>query len=89
MKIQILTQEESELLLKEEMDMKRLWSREQIINDAKLMMSMPDLGNTKWVAFEDREEFYKWLESNEAWELWQKTPYTLQLAKHFAINKNK
>ncbi len=85
--IKILTEEESAQMRQKELEMKRLWSREQIVADAKLMMSMPDMGNTKWVLSKDREDFYKWLESNEARELWMKTPSTLELAKYYSQNK--
>jgi hypothetical protein len=89
MKLRILTEEESAQMRLKELEMKRLWSREQIVADAKLMMGMPDMGNTKWVLSEDREDFYKWLESNEARDIWNETPYTLELAKYYSLNKIK
>jgi hypothetical protein len=85
--IKVLTAEESMEMRQKELEMKRLWSREQIVADAKLMMGMPDMGNTKWVLSEDREGFYKWLESNEAREVWNETPYILELAKYYTLNK--
>lgn len=87
--IKLLTEEESAQMRLKELEMKRLWSREQIVADAKLMMGMPDMGNTKWVLQKDRESFYKWLESNEARDIWNETPYTLELAKYYTLNKTK
>jgi hypothetical protein len=85
--IKVLTEEESVQMRLKEVAMRRLWSREQIITDAKLMMSMPDGGNTKYVLYNQREHFYKWLETNEARDVWMKTPYTLELAKYYSQNK--
>jgi hypothetical protein len=87
MKIKVLTEEESVQMRLKELEMKRLWSREQIIADAKLFRSMPDMGNTKYIVGEENwQGFFKWLESNEAREVWNETPYTLELAKYY-INK--
>ena len=85
--IKILTEEESVQMRLKETAMRRLWSKEQILNDARMMMNGPDMGNTKWVLSEDVDKFYKWLETEEANVVWQVTPYTLDLAKYFTINK--
>ena len=85
--IKVLTNEESVEQRLKEVAMRRLWSREQIIGEAKLMMGMPSMGNTKWITSDKYESFYKWLESNEARDVWMKTPYVLDLAKYYSINK--
>ena len=51
--IKILTEEESAQMRLKELEMKRLWSREQIVADAKLFRAMPDMGNTKYIVVED------------------------------------
>ena len=82
--IKVLTQEESAQMRQKELEMKRLWSREQIIDDAKLFRSMPDMGNTKYIVGEENwNGFFKWLESNEARDVWNESPYILTLAKHY------
>lgn len=89
MKITILTPEESKAYWEEEVKDRLEWSTEQIINDARMMMNMPDMGNTKWILSEHLEGFYKWLETEEAREVWNVDPFTLSLAKYYAINKIK
>jgi hypothetical protein len=82
--IKALTPEESAQMRLKELELRRLWSREQIINDAKLFRSMPDMGNTKYIIGEENwNGFFKWLESNEAREVWNKTPYILTLAQYY------
>lgn len=84
MKLKILTEEESSQLRFRELQTKRLWSREQIINEAKLFRSMPDMGNTKYIIGEENWiGFFKWLESNEARDVWNESPYILTLAKYY------
>ena len=85
--IKILTPEETAEMRQRELEMKRLWSREQIVAEAKLFRAMPDMGNTKYIVGEENwNGFFKWLESNEAREVWNETPYMLTLAKYY-INK--
>jgi len=85
--IKISTEEEISQQREKELQLKRLWSREQIVADAKLFRSMPDMGNTKYIVGEENwNGFFKWLESNEAREVWNETPYILTLAKYY---KNK
>ena len=84
MKIKLLSKEESDQLVdsfyKERLD----WTTEQIIADAKFMKSMPDMGNTKYIIGEENwNNFFVWLTTSEAREQWNKTPYTLELAKHY------
>jgi hypothetical protein len=82
--IKILTEEESAQMRLKELEIKRLWSREQIVAEAKLFRAMPDMGNTKYIVGEDNwNGFFKWLESNEAREVWNETPYILTLAKYY------
>ena len=84
MKIKVLTEEESVQMRLKELEMKRLWSREQIVADAKLFRSMPDMGNTKYIVGEENwQGFFKWLETNEAREVWNETPYILTLAQYY------
>jgi hypothetical protein len=84
MKLTILTEEESAQMRQKELELRRLWSREQIVDDAKLFRAMPDMGNTKYIVGEDNwNGFFKRLESNEARDVWNETPYTLQLAKYY------
>ena len=87
MNIKILTKEESIAYWEAEKAERRKWTTEEILKDARMMMNMPDMGNTKWVLSEDVDKFYKWLETEEANVVWQVTPYTLDLAKYFTINK--
>lgn len=89
MKVTVLTPEESKIFWDEEVKIRQTWTTEQIIDDAKVMLSMPDMGNTKWLLEEDYEGFYKWLETEEARAEWNKDPFTLTLAKYYAINKAK
>ena len=82
--IKILTAEESAQMRLKELEIKRLWSREQIVADAKLFRAMPDMGNTKYIVGEENwNGFFKWLESNEAREVWNETPYMLTLAQYY------
>lgn len=84
MKLRILTEEESLQLRFRELQTKRLWSREQIVNEAKLFRSMPDMGNTKYIIGEENWiGFFKWLESNEARDVWNESPYILTLTKYY------
>lgn len=85
--IKVLTEEESAKERLKEVAMRRLWSREQIVAEARLMLGLPSMGNTKWITSDKYESFYKWLESNEAREVWMNTPYILDLAKYYSINK--
>ena len=84
MKIKILTAEESLEYWNKEKEERRKWTIEERIEDAKGMMSLPEMGNTKWVLSEDREAFYKWIESDEANEVWMELPMTQHLAKTYA-----
>jgi hypothetical protein len=82
--IKILTAEESAQMRLKELELKRLWSREQIVAEAKLFRAMPDMGNTKYIVGEENwNGFFKWLESNEAREVWNETPYMLTLAQYY------
>lgn len=82
--IKILTPEETAEMRQRELEMKQLWSREQIVAEAKLFRAMPDMGNTKYIVGEENwNGFFKWLESNEAREVWNSTPYILELAKYY------
>lgn len=82
--IKVLTEEESMQMRQRELELRRLWSREQIVDDAKLFRSMPDMGNTKYIIGEENwNGFFKWLESNEARNVWNETPYILTLAKYY------
>jgi hypothetical protein len=84
MKLTILTEEESSQLREKELQTKRLWTREQIVDEAKLFRAMPDMGNTKYIVGEENWiGFFKWLESNEAREVWNESPYILTLAKYY------
>ena len=84
MKIKILTAEESLEYWNKEKEERRKWTIQERIIDAKGMMSLPEMGNTKWVLSEDREAFYKWIESDEANEVWMELPMTQHLAKTYA-----
>jgi hypothetical protein len=82
--IKILTAEESNQIHLKVLEIKRLWSREQIVADAKLFRAMPDMGNTKYIVGEENwNGFFKWLESNEAREVWNETPYIVTLAQYY------
>jgi hypothetical protein len=84
MKLTILTEEESAQMRQKELELKRLWSREQIVSEAKLFRAMPDMGNTKYIIGEEKwNGFFKWLESNEAREVWNETPYMVTLAQYY------
>lgn len=84
MKLKILTEEESNQIHLKVLEIKRLWSREQIVADAKLFRGMPDMGNTKYIVGDENWiGFFKWLESNEARVVWNETPYILSLAKYY------
>lgn len=84
MQIRILTAEQSMELWQKDKAERLLWTTEQIINDAKLMMSLPDGGNTKYVTSDRYEAFYKWLETPEARNQWELLPRTLHLARYYS-----
>jgi uncharacterized protein (DUF2267 family) len=86
MNIKILTKEESiEYWEKEKAD-RRCWTLEQIIEDAKKMMGMPDMGNTKYILSKYYEVFYEWIKTNEAIEQWNELPKIEHLARYWASN---
>ena len=84
MNIKILTAEESLEFWNKEKEERRKWTLDQIIRDARMMMSMPDMGNTKFVLSSDYEDFYKWIETPEAMAHWQELPMVHHLAKTYA-----
>jgi hypothetical protein len=84
MNIKVLTAEESLEYWNKEKEERRMWTMEQILRDANFMMNMPDMGNTKFVLSEDREAFFKWIETEEAMEQWNELPMTQHLAKYYA-----
>jgi hypothetical protein len=87
MKIKILTKEESDALVESMYTDRMEWTTEQLVADAKHMMSMSDMGNTKYILPNQYEAFYKWLETEEAREQWIESPYMLSLAKYYSENK--
>lgn len=87
MNIKVLTAEESLEYWNKEKEQRLKWTTQEIIADAKFMLNMPDMGNTKYLLSEDYDAFYKWLETNEAKEEWNKDPFTLTLAKYYSENK--
>ncbi len=89
MQIKILTKEESIEYWEKEKAERREWTNEQILNDARMMMNMPDMGNTKWVLSSELDGFYKWIETSEAREQWDILPKTEHLARYYSINKTK
>jgi hypothetical protein len=84
MEIKILTKEESIQFLQKENQERREWSTEQIIEDAKFGLSLP---GTKYILQHQYEDFYKWLETDEAREQWNELPKTEHLAKYYSENK--
>jgi len=84
MNIKILTAEESLEFWNKEKEERRKWTMEEILQDAKFMMGMPDMGNTKFVLARDYEDFYKWIETPEAMEQWYELPMVQHLAKTYA-----
>ena len=89
MQIKILTKEESIEYWEREKEELRKWTTKQIIEDARMMLNMPDMGNTKYILSHQYDEFYKWLETEEAREQWNILPKTLHLAKYYLENKTK
>lgn len=83
MNIRVLTKEESIELWEKEKSERREWTTEQIIEDARMMLSMPDMANTKYILSTQYDEFLKWLDSDEAREQWNILPKTLHLAKYY------
>jgi hypothetical protein len=86
MQIKILTKEESIQFLEKENQERREWSTEQIIEDAKFGLSLP---GTKYILQHQYEDFYKWLETDEAREQWNEIHRTEHLAKYYLENKIK
>ena len=89
MQIKILTKEESDALVASMYKERMEWTTEELVADAKFMMSMPDMGNTKYLLPNQYEPFYKWLESEEARKQWKESPYMTSLAKYYSENKIK
>jgi len=87
MKIKILTKEESDALVESMYKDRMEWTTEELVADAKFMMGMPDMGNTKYILPNQYEDFYKWLEGEEAREQWTKSPYMTSLAKYYSETK--
>jgi hypothetical protein len=86
MNIKILTKEESIEYWEREKSERREWTTEQIIADAKFGLSLP---GTKYILQHQYEDFYKWLETDEAREEWNELPRTQHLAKYYLENKTK
>ena len=86
MQIKILTKEESIEYWENEKAERREWTTEQIIEDAKFGLSLP---GTKYILQHQYEDFYKWLETDEAREQWNELPKTQHLAKYYLENKTK
>ena len=84
MNIKILTKEESIEYWEREKSERSQWTTEQIIEDAKFGLSLP---GTKYILPHQYEDFYKWLETDEAREQWNELPRTQHLAKHYLENK--
>lgn len=84
MNIKILTAEESLEFWNKEKEERRKWTMDEILQDAKFMMGMPDMGNTKFVLARDYEDFYKWIETPEAQKEWNELPMVQHLAKIYA-----
>jgi hypothetical protein len=89
MQIRTLTKEDSDALVESMYKERMEWTTEEMIADAKFMMSMPDMGNTKYLLPNKYESFYKWLETEEARREWNNTPYMLSLAKYYSETKIK
>ena len=89
MNIKVLTAEESKEYWEREKEERKKWPTEFIIKEAKFMMSLPDMGNTKYLLPYQYEEFYEWLETDEAREQWYKMPHTIDLAKYYLETKTK
>ncbi len=87
MQIKILTKEESDALVDSMYKDRMEWTTEELVADAKFMMSMPDMGNTKYILPNQYEDFYKWLEGEESREQWIKSPYMTSLAKYYSETK--
>jgi hypothetical protein len=86
MNIRVLTKEESIEYWEKEKAERREWTTEQIIEDAKFGLSLP---GTKYILQHQYEDFYKWLETDEAREQWNELPKTQHLAKYYLENKTK
>jgi succinate dehydrogenase flavin-adding protein (antitoxin of CptAB toxin-antitoxin module) len=84
MRIKILTKEESDALVESFYKDRLEWTTELLVADAKHMMSLPDMGNTKYILSNQYEDFYKWLETEEARQEWNKSPYMTSLAKYYS-----
>ena len=84
MKLTILTAEQSMELWEKEKNERQQWTTEQIIEDAKFGLSLP---GTKYILPNQYEDFYKWLEGDEAREQWNILPRTEHLAKYYLENK--
>lgn len=84
MQIKILTKEESIEYWEREKSERQEWTTEQIIQDAKFGLSLP---GTKYILPHQYEDFYKWLETDEAREEWNTLPRTEHLAKYYLENK--
>jgi hypothetical protein len=84
MNIKVLTAEESLEYWNKEKEERRKWTVQERVLDAKMMMSMPDFGNTKFVLSDDREGFYEWITTEEGNEAWMELPMTQHLAKVYA-----
>jgi hypothetical protein len=90
MKLTILTAEESLEYWNKEKEERRKWTIDEIVNDAKFMTGMPDMGNTKYIIGEENwNNFFEWLKTEEAIKLWNEDPFTLSLAKYYSENKQK
>ena len=89
MNIRVLTAEESLEYWNKEKEERRKWTIDEILQDAKFMMGMPDMGNTKYILSTEYEEFYEWIKTEEAMEQWNELPMTQHLAKVFADKKYK
>ena len=84
MNIRVLTKEESIELWEKEKSERAQWSIEQILSEARMMMNMPDMGNTKWILQSDVEGFYEWIKSEEGKEQWNILPKVQHLAIYYA-----
>jgi len=88
MNIKILSKQESLEYWNKEKEERRKWTIDQIIQDAKFMRGMPDMGNTKYIIGEENwNNFFEWLKTEEAIKLWNEDPHTLPLAKYYSENK--
>lgn len=82
--IRVLTAEQSMELWEKEKSERLGWSTTQILVEARMMMSMPDMGNTKWVLQSDAESFYEWIKSDEGRSEWNTLPKVQHLAMVYA-----